>query len=91
MKVSKGDFVINWSDEENDINIGKVMDDPNSDGEYDLEFFDGGSVSPAGDRSVVVPESIAKFLDKAVSLLPIDPSDGMHRLPEDIEEVENEA
>jgi hypothetical protein len=84
-KVKKGDYVINWTDGEPDINIGKVMDDPNEDGEFDLEFFHGGSVSPAGDQSAVIPENIARFLDGALNHLPIDPSDGLHRLPEDIE------
>jgi hypothetical protein len=85
MSVKKDDFVICWTEGEPEINIGKVIEDPNDDGEYDLEFFNGGSVSPAGECAAVIPERVARLLDGAINLLPIDPSDGLNRLPEDIE------
>lgn len=63
--IKKGDCVVNFSEMEGVICIGFVMDDPNDTDEHDLEFFDGGSVSPVStSESFVVPEKFARWLDK---------------------------
>ena len=63
--IKKGDCVINFSEMEGFVFIGFVMDEPNDTDEHDLEFFDGGSVSPVNtSESFVVPEKFARWLDK---------------------------
>lgn len=71
MSVKNGDFVINYCDSEGVICIGKVF---NLEGvEHDLEFFHGGTVSPVGtEDSIVVPERLARMLDKIIDQVPTD-------------------
>lgn len=65
--IKKGDCVINFSEMENLINIGFVSSEPNDTDEHDLDFFDGGSVSPVNtSESFVVPEKFARWLDKII-------------------------
>lgn len=71
MTIKNGDFVINYFEDEGLINIGKVI---NLEGEeHDMEFLDGGTVSPVGtSESVVVPEALARLLDKCIHAIPIN-------------------
>lgn len=63
--IKKGDCVINFSEMENLISIGFVSSEPNDTDEHDLDFFDGGGVSPVStSESFVVPEKFARWLDK---------------------------
>ena len=76
MTVKKGDFVINWSTDEGMIHIGKVSVVHSAD-EIDLEFFNGGSVSPLDAKDcIVVPEALSRVLDKCIDQIPVD-ADGM--------------
>lgn len=83
MGIKKGDFVICYCPDEMQIDIGQVSSDVDETGEYDLDFMNGGSMSPGHQCAVVVPEWVAKFLAGAVDKLPVDPFDGMQKLPED--------
>jgi hypothetical protein len=76
-KVKKGDYVLAWSDES--IDVGIASEDQNEDGEFDLDFIGGGSMSPAGPEAVVIPKSVAIFIDAATKALPVDPADGLHK------------
>ena len=67
MTIKKGDCVINFSELEGLIHIGFVSDEPNDTDEHDMEFFDGGSVSPVTtSESFVVPEKFARWLDRVL-------------------------
>lgn len=84
MKIKKGDYVLNYCDSEMQIDIGQVADEPSVEGEFDLDFIGGGSMSPAHQHSVIIPRFVAEFLSGAINLLPIDKTDGLQKLPEDI-------
>ena len=69
MSIKKGDCVVNFSELENLVSIGYVSSEPNDTDEHDLDFIDGGSVSPVNtSESFVVPENFAKWLNR---ILPI--------------------
>lgn len=85
--IKKGDYVIGDGDD-NGFFVGRAMDDENSDGEIDVEFMDGGTMSPAGD-CVVVSETLARFVWGAIDCIPEsgDPEsnpDGLRYIPDDI-------
>jgi hypothetical protein len=78
MDVKEGDYVINWSEDERVIDVGRVINGPDENGEYDLGFVGGGSMSPAHCNSAVIPKWVAEFLDAATHALPLDEDTGMH-------------
>ena len=62
--IKKGDCVINFSNSEGLIFVGRVSCEPNDTNEHDIEFFHGGSVSPVNtNESFVVPEDFAIWFD----------------------------
>lgn len=69
--MKKNDYVISWSEGEKNIEVGKVLDDPTSDGEFDLGLFGGGKISPANECNVVVPEWVADYISEAFNLMPV--------------------
>jgi hypothetical protein len=72
-KIKKGDCVINYCESEGIINIGFVMDEPNDTDEHDLQFFDGGSVSPVSTSdSYAIPEKLGRYLDSLIPFIDED-------------------
>lgn len=88
--MSKGDFVLSFVNCEGIIQVGKAMEDQNSDGEFDLEFFDGGSVSPGnGEENYVISEQLARLINALIDAVPTD-DEGMFIFKEKAnEETEN--
>jgi len=70
--MKKGDYVICFGE---GCHIGKISTEI-EDGEFDVEFFDGGSVSPGNlDENIVVSEEMARFFAACQASIPADPED----------------
>jgi hypothetical protein len=81
--VKNGDYVINYWDDEGHINIGKVSGLEGD--EHDIEFIDGGSVSPVETKdSVVISESLARILSQCLNAVPMN-SEGEFLIPGNID------
>lgn len=71
--MKEGDFVICFGD---GLHIGQISTEVNSDGEFDLDFIGGGSVSPGNlEENIVVSEDMARFFAACVASIPSDPED----------------
>ena len=86
MIIKKGDCVVSFNQDEGMTDVGIVAEDPNSDGEIDLNDYEGGlRISPVmAEDCFIVPIGFAQMLDRLMENAPSD-EDGYFLFNEDKE------